>query len=55
MIATFPAISIHQPWADLIVRGIKDIDNRPWLTRFRGNILIQAGKKIERGVGKREA
>jgi len=25
---TFPAISIRQPWADLIVRGIKDIENR---------------------------
>jgi hypothetical protein len=45
---SFPAISIRQPWADLIVRGIKDIENRSWPTTFRGNILIQAGQKIER-------
>jgi hypothetical protein len=25
---TFPAISVRQPWADLIVRGIEDIENR---------------------------
>ena len=45
---TFPVISVQQPWADLIVNGRKDIENRKWSTRFRGNILIQAGKKIDR-------
>ncbi len=44
---TFPAISVYQPWADLIVRGIKDIENRSWPTRFRGRILIHASKKID--------
>ena len=44
---TFPAITVHQPWADLIVRGIKDMENRSWPTRFRGKILIHAGKKID--------
>ncbi len=44
---TFPAISVYQPWADLIVRGIKDIENRSWPTRFRGRILIHAGNKID--------
>ncbi len=43
----FPAITVYQPWADLIVRGIKDIENRSWPTRFRGKILIHAGKKID--------
>ncbi len=38
------AISIRQPWAWLIVEGGKDIENRQWLTRFRGNILIHAAK-----------
>lgn len=33
-------ISIRQPWAQLIVTGIKDIENRSWRTNFRGRILI---------------
>jgi hypothetical protein len=39
------AISIMQPWAGLIVHGRKDIENRSWPTRFRGPVLIHAGKK----------
>jgi ASCH domain len=38
------ALSIRQPWAWLIVNGWKDIENRDWLTRFRGPVLIHAGK-----------
>lgn len=41
------AISIQQPWAWLIVNGFKDIENRDWPTKFRGRILIHAGKKID--------
>lgn len=37
------AISIHQPWAWLIVEGYKDIENRTWLTAYRGPVLIHAG------------
>lgn len=36
------AITIKQPWASLIVHGIKDIENRTWLTHFRGRVLIHA-------------
>ena len=55
------ALSILQPWAWLIVRPdltdpaaravavvadeIKDVENRTWSTRRRGDILIHAGKK----------
>jgi hypothetical protein len=35
-------ISIRQPWATLIVRGIKDIENRSWATRYRGPVLVHA-------------
>lgn len=28
-----PALTVHQPWAWLIVAGFKDIENRPRLTR----------------------
>src|SRR5277367_1612250 len=35
-------ISIRQPWATLIVRGIKDIENRSWPTKYRGPVLVHA-------------
>jgi hypothetical protein len=41
------ALSIRQPWAWLIIRGHKDIENRTWLTNFRGKFLIHAGKKFD--------
>ena len=41
------ALSIIQPWAWLIVSGHKDIENRNWPTRFRGPVLIHAGKKLD--------
>lgn len=39
-----PILSIRQPWADLIVSGKKDIENRSWPTKFRGSFYIHAGK-----------
>lgn len=44
---TSPALSLRQPWADLVVNGIKDIENRSRPTRFRGRLLIHASKKVE--------
>jgi len=43
------ALSIHQPWADLIIRGIKDVENRTWSTAHRGALLIHAGKTLTPG------
>ncbi|WP_206002040.1 ASCH domain-containing protein [Paraburkholderia aromaticivorans] len=40
------ALSIRQPWAWLIVKGHKDIENRTWSTRFRGRVLIHAGARL---------
>jgi hypothetical protein len=37
------ALSIHEPWAWLIVQGYKDVENRVWSTRYRGPILVHAG------------
>ncbi|MFC3228759.1 ASCH domain-containing protein [Marinibaculum pumilum] len=42
------ALSIRQPYAFAIVNGWKDIENRDWPTRFRGPVLVHAGKKEER-------
>jgi len=42
------AITIRQPWAELIVRGDKDVENRSWRTRHRGPLLIHAGVTADR-------
>ncbi|UUZ68048.1 ASCH domain-containing protein [Polaromonas sp. P2-4] len=44
--ARMPALSIRQPWAWLIVNGFKNVENRSWLTNYRGPFLIHAGKKL---------
>ena len=38
------AISIRQPWATLIATGEKTLELRSWKTRYRGPLLICAGK-----------
>lgn len=43
------ALSIRQPWAWLIVKGHKDIENRCWKTHFRGKIYVHAAKGMTRG------
>lgn len=41
-------ISIKQPWAWLVVNGIKDVENRTWSHQYRGQILIHASGKADR-------
>jgi hypothetical protein len=41
------ALSIRQPWAWLIVQGIKDIENRTWPTEFRGRFLVHASRRVD--------
>ena len=41
-------ISIRQPWASLIVAGVKDIENRSWQTKYRGKLLIHASQKFDK-------
>ncbi len=36
------ALSVRQPWASLIIRGIKRVENRRWRTPYRGRLLIHA-------------
>lgn len=38
-------LSVKNPWAHLIVEGIKDVENRNWQTLHRGKVLIHASKK----------
>ena len=36
------ALSLKQPWAELILQGKKTIETRTWNTKFRGKFLIHA-------------
>ena len=38
------ALSLLQPWASLVVMGIKKIETRNWSAAYRGPLLIHAGK-----------
>jgi hypothetical protein len=39
------AISVKQPWAELIARAEKTIETRTWQTKYRGDLLICASAK----------
>lgn len=39
------SISIKQPWAELIARGLKKIETREWQTTYRGDLLICSSAK----------
>lgn len=41
------AITIKQPWATLIAKGYKKYEFRTWRTKYRGDILIHAGKGVD--------
>ncbi len=45
--AQTPAISIRQPWAELILSGRKTIEVRSWTTEFRGSIWVHSGIKAD--------
>lgn len=45
-ISNLPILSICQPWAFLVVTGEKDVENRSWMTHYRGRILIHASKTM---------
>ena len=38
------AISVKQPWAALLVAGVKTVEVRTWRTNQRGRVLIHASK-----------
>ena len=42
------ALSIMQPWAHLVVAGVKRIENRTWTTDYRGLVLIHASSTYAR-------
>ncbi|NIN65717.1 MAG: ASCH domain-containing protein [Anaerolineae bacterium] len=40
------ALTVKQPWADLIVQGRKTIELREWRPKHRGLLAIQAGLEV---------
>ena len=45
----YKAISLKQPWANLVASGKKTIETRKWSTKYRGNLVICSSQnpKIE--------
>lgn len=41
-------LTIKQPWAQLIIDGAKDIENRDWPTSVRGRIGVHASAKLDK-------
>ena len=41
-------LSLTEPYATLIKNGIKTIETRSWKTNYRGDILIHAGKTVNK-------
>lgn len=48
MVLEMKALTVRQPWASLIVRGGKDIENRNWATRYTGLVAIHSSAKMAR-------
>ena len=41
------ALSICQPWAELVLQGRKTMDLRTYTTRYRGPLAIYASQTVE--------
>lgn len=41
------ALTVRQPWAAHIIHSGKDVENRTWLTNYRGPLVIHAGRRVD--------
>ena len=48
-------LTIKQPWATLIMQGDNRYEFRSWQTKYRGELLIHAGKSVDKEAIKRLA
>ena len=46
-------ITLKQPWATLVAEGLKKYEFRSWKYSYRGEILIHAGKGIDKEAMKK--
>jgi activating signal cointegrator 1 len=42
------ALTIRQPWASLVILGVKTMESRSWRTAYRGEIAVHAGRTFGR-------
>jgi hypothetical protein len=47
------ALSLKQPWAELVVSGRKTVELRNWNTSFRGEFLVHASQTPNKGAMER--
>ena len=47
------AITIKEPYATLIAERLKEYEFRTWKTNYRGDVLIHAGKGVDKDAMKR--
>ena len=40
------AITVCEPYASYIADGVKQFETRSWATKYRGSLLIHAGKRV---------
>lgn len=45
------ALTVRQPWASLIIKGGKDVENRSRRTHYRGRIAVHVSLKLSRSWG----
>ena len=46
-------ITLKQPWATLVAEGLKKYEFRSWKYSYRGELLIHAGKGIDKDAMKK--
>lgn len=46
-VARLPVLTVRQPWAELIIAGLKLVENRPWRFHYRGPLVIAAGQQLD--------
>lgn len=46
-------LTIRQPWASLIMTGYKRFEFRSWKTNYKGDLLIHAGKTVDKEAAER--
>lgn len=53
MVILMKVITIKQPFATLIAEGLKEYEFRTWRIHYRGDVLIHAGKGVDKDSMKR--
>lgn len=44
------ALSLKQPWLELILQGRKTVETRNWNTRFRGEFYLHASRQVDKNA-----